>query len=297
MNRLIYWAYLLGAAISRHLPLPLAYWVGLRIGDQFYFWNRPGRQAVMDNIRQIYVGRGIQPAEAAIRGMARKVFQYFGKYLVDFFRYSVLTPEEVRRIVSIEHVDYLTETYRRGRGLVVVTAHFGNWELGAAVAATLGLKVNALELPQPNAKLNRLFQAQRRRRGINLISVGQSALGVVRRLKRGEMVAVLGDRDFSGRNAHCLDFFGRPAPLPRGPAWLALNTGAPIVVGFLIRQVDDSFLLRLYPPIEPQPEATENEIRGKIARILEKEIGERPYQWFIFDPFWPAEGQPTAGNR
>ena len=281
-----YVSYRLASILCRMFPEKLAYWFGLRISDLFYARNHVGRQAIISNLKRIYAARGVLPAEDALTGLSRKTFQYFGKYLIDFFRYARLTPEEVRRRVSIEHVDYLEQCMALKRGLLVLTAHFGNWELGGAAITALGYKVNALVLPSRLEKLNNMFQKQREKRGVKLIPVSRSAvLSMIRCLKNGEIVAVLGDRDFTPKDDR-IEFFGELARIPRGPAWLSMKSGAPILPGFLIRQVDDTFLMRFHPPIYPEQEGSAEAIRSKICRILEKEIGEQPYQWFIFDDFW-----------
>ncbi len=283
-----YRSYQLASITSRALPEKLAYWFGLRIADSFYRRNAKGRKAVAQNIRRIYEAQGITPAETVCDGMARKTFQYFGKYLVDFFRFARLTPEEVRQRISIQNRHYLEECRGNGKGVLMVTAHFGNWELGGAVMTALGVPLNALVLPARLEKLNRMFQALREKRGIRLIPVGHSVSSIIRCLRNDEFVAVLGDRDFTNKDDR-VPFFGKPARLPRGPAWLAMKTGAPILPTFLLRQVDDTFLLRFHPPIFPEKEGSIEAIRGKICSVLEKEIGENPFQWFIFDDFWNGE--------
>ena len=204
-----------------------------------------------------------------------------------------MTPKEVRKRISLEHPEYMEQCVSEGHGVLIVTAHFGNWEIGGAVLAALGHKVNALVLPERLQKLNRMFQRQREKRGINLIPVGKGSavFSIVKHLRKGEVVAVLGDRDFTGKDDR-IDFFGKPARIPRGPAWLCKKAKTPIVPGLLMRQVDDSFLLRFYPPIYPGAEESVESIQKKICRFLGKEISERPYQWFIFDDFWD-EGPPT----
>lgn len=291
-----YVSYRLAAFLSRHLPGRTAYWIGLRVADLYYRLSRGDREAVMANLRQIYAWRGITPADHNIAGMARKTFQYFGKYLVDFFRFSRLTADDVRRLVSIEHPEYVEEALRRGRGAIVVTAHFGNWELGGAVLIALGHPVNAVVMPQRMKRLEDLLRGQRERRGMNLLPVGSSALGLIRGLRRGEIVALLADRDFT-HHADRYEFFGRPACLPRGAAWLALKTGAPIVPAFLLRQEDDTFLLRLHRPIVPEENDGQDGIMARIRDILQAEIGERPYQWFIFRDFWSPAGEASPGTE
>jgi lauroyl/myristoyl acyltransferase len=281
-----YITYRLASILCRMVPEKLAYWFGLRLSDLFYLRNHVGREAIISNLKRIYAARGVVLAEAALTGLSRKTFQYFGKYLIDFFRYARLTPEEVRQRVSLEHLDYLEQCMALKRGVLVLTAHFGNWELGAAAVTALGYKVNALVLPARLEKLNQMFQKQREKRGVKLIPVNRSAvLSMIRCLKNGEIVAVLGDRDFTAKDDR-IEFFGEPARIPRGPAWLSMKSGAPILPAFLMRQVDDTFLLRFHPPIFPEQEGSVDAIRAKICRALEKEIGEQPYQWFIFDDFW-----------
>lgn len=291
-----YIAYIILSFLSRVLPEKLAYWIGLRFADLFYYFNRHGREAVQSNIRQIFEARHAVPAEGTLQGLARKNFQYFGKYLVDFFRYGRLSPEQMRQRITIEHPEYLEEAIALGRGVIGVSAHFGNWELAGAVMAALGHEVSAVEMPQQFEKLNRMFQRQRQARGVKLIPLGRAIFEIIRCLRRGEVVGLLGDRDFSAQEER-IDFFGKPARLPRGPAWLSIKTGAPVMVGFVLRQVDDSFVVRMYPPILPEKEGSEDAIRRKIRDIMEECLGEYPYQWFIFDDFWSNSTGTSAGDK
>ena len=283
-----YLAYQMAAGISRLLPGRAAYWVGLRIADLHYVFNQRAREAVEANLRQVFQWRGIQPARRALRGHTRKTFQYFGKYLVDFFRLTHLSAHDLAERISIEHPERLADAVRGGRGVVVVTAHFGNWELGGAVLHALGYTVNAVVAPERLPRLERLLRRQRERRGLHVVQLGQSVRGLLRSLQRGEIVALLADRDFS--SGHCaIHLFGQRVHLPRGAAWLAHRTGAPVLPVFLIRQEDDTFLMRIHPPILPDVMDGEEVTRLAIRDSLEREIAERPCQWFLFHDFWKPE--------
>ena len=285
---MIYWFYRGVAFFVRLLPLPVAYWLGLRICDLFYFLNRRGRRAVRENLRVVYEHQGLLPSRRLLDGCARKMFQYFGKYLADFIRYRKLTPAGVRDHVSIQGLDQLEEIRRSPRGAILLTAHVGNWELGGAFIASMGIPLHAVVRPVPSPALERIFQFFREQRGLKVIPLAHAGVGVVKALKRGETVALVGDRDFTG-NGRPWKFFGRNVSLPRGAAWFAHRTGAPLYLGFVTRAPDDTFILRLHPPIDPAQVPTEEEIQARIVRTMEDTIARDPCQWFIFDPFWPGE--------
>lgn len=293
MNEL--WSYRLGAPAVRMLPRIFSYWVALRIADQAFKRDHRGRAAVLGNLRQIFANRGVSLGEETLEGFARKTYQYFGKNIVDFFRYSHLSKRDVRRLVSLEQEEHLRTAYERGRGVIALSAHFGNWEIGGAVVATLGYPISAVVLPQRIDKVNRLYQEQRRRHGLNVIPLGRSPKSIINVLKKGECVALVADRDFS-QSGRKHTFFGKPARLPRGPAWLAMKTGAAIVPCFVPRLVDDTFLFRFHPPILGDVEGSEEKVQEKICTVLEQEIAGQPNQWFVFEPFWEDGDDPAANE-
>ena len=287
-----YWFYRGVAFLVRLLPLPVAYWLGLRICDLFYFLNRRGRAAVRENLGIVFAHQGIVPSSRLVDGCARKTFQYFGKYLADFIRYRKLTPEGIRERVSVQGAEQLDAIRTSKRGAILLTAHFGNWELGGAFIASMGIPLHAVVRPVPSPALERIFDYFREQRGLHVIPLAKAGVGVAKALKRGETVALVGDRDFTG-NGRPWKFFGRETSLPRGAAWFAHRTGAPIYMGFATRAPDDTFILRIHPPIDPAQVPTEDAIQEKIVAVMEATIARDPCQWFIFDPFWPG-GSATA---
>jgi len=290
-----YLSYRLAQIFSRWLPRRFSYWVALRIADRFFAKDVEGRRAVMANLAHILQAQNISASEETLTQMARKTFQLFGKYLVDFFKFSRMTLAEVRRLVSIEHLDYLEQAHRMGNGFLLITAHIGNWELGGTIMTALGYRMNAVFLPQRLDKINRLLDKQREQRGLQLIPLGHAARGVLQALKRKEGVAMLADRDFTAHH-HSIIFFGKLAQLSGGPSRIALLTKVPIVPIFILRQKDDTFLLRFYPPILVEEHSTLNEIEMKIGEVMEKEIAQNPSQWFIFEDFWQDKNNHGSKN-
>jgi len=287
--------YGVAAFVSRHLPLPFSYWLGLRLADLFHALDRRGRAGVTSNLSRILAHRGIEPAPGSLPGMVRKTYQYFGKYLVDFFRYSSAFCEEIEGKVSIENLSHIESAVQRGRGAIVVTAHVGNWELGGMMLARLGHPVTAVYRPFGIRHLDRMFTDRRQSRGIRLIPLGRAVPGLLRSLRSGGVVSLLADRDFTGRGQPC-PFFGAPARLPMGAAILSIKTGAPIVPAFMLRQVDDRFLLKFHPPILPRAGCTVDELQSQVVSSMQDVIGEYPYQWFIFHDFWDTGDCRRSGG-
>ena len=272
--------------LSRTLPRRLSYALAVRIADSFFRRDDAGREAVKANLRTVLEFRGPVPSGDLISNSARNTFRYFGKYLVDFFRYSHLSNGQVNRLLHVEHAEHLETAISMDRGVLAISAHIGNWELSGPLLQSMGHRLNAVVLPQSAQKVDRLLEKYRLRRGTHVLPLGRgTAVSIVGCLQRKEFVGLMTDRDFT-RNDRRVLFFGKPARLPRGPAFLAMRTGAPILPGFIVRRDDDSFLLRYYPPITARNGDSVESLQAQTCRILEEFISEYPSQWFTFTDFW-----------
>ncbi len=283
-----YWSYAAAAWISRTLPLAFSYWIGMRVADWHFRRDLRGREAVCANLRRILTARGVTPAQGAVLDLARKTYQYFGKYLVDFFYYSRLTPHGVEKRVSVERLDHLEAARSAGRGVILATAHVGNWELGGLMLSLMGYDLTAVFKPLGVRAVDRMFDRQRQERGMRVVPLGRAARDLLATLRHNGMVAILADRDFNVSPQHSVEFFGAPACMPSGAAHLAFRTGAPVVPGFLLREIDDRFRMRFYPPIDPRRYGSAAEVQQALNRTLEEVIGEHPHQWYVFEDFWAS---------
>ncbi len=291
-----YCAYWLAGWVSRTIPRHFAYWLSLRLADLYFFFDRRAREAVMANLRQVMAFKGRHPTEQELRLTTRTTFQFFGKYLVDYFRFSRLAEDDIRRLVTIENVEFIEQARQDGKGVILVTAHLGNWELGGAAMAGMGYPLNVVTMHQPSAKLNDFFQKHRRRRGMNVVPHGHAVKQLLLALRRNEFIALLADRDYSRRNDFA-SLCGAQACLPRGAAWLAEKTGAVILPGFMLRKEDDTFLLKLYPPVRFGDGMTQDELQRKICETLEDAIGGYPHQWFMFERVWDGLSYGAAASQ
>ena len=178
---------------------------------------------------------------------------------------------------------------RRERRGIVLTAHLGNWELGAAILRRLGVPLSVVALRHRHTWINDLFNAQRQRQGLGLIPVERAARECPKLLREQRFVAIVGDRDFYGRGIPT-DFLGGKAMIPRGAAVFAWKTSAPIVPVFLRREGYHQWTLRVRRPIWPvepkgQKEREIQQIVKAYLAVIEEEIRMDPTQWLIFREF------------
>jgi len=299
----------LAESLSRYLPRQVGYGIARRVADGYLLFDERGREAVIHNLQRIHQHTGTTLSHRALRSLARENFLNFAKYLVDFFHFLHLSRDRADRLINFGLVpQVLDDLLAKDKGVICLSAHLGNWELGAAALAQRGYPFNVVALWQPDPKLNELYQSYRTNRGIRPIAFGRAARECIAALRRGEIVAVLGDRDYTG-GRHTVEFFGRPARLPDGPAKLALTTGAPILPVFLVRTPGDTFTYVLGEPIwaDKQRDTVDDVVRH-MAEALEKIIRAHSEQWYLFHDLWDIEsdrrlattaafGKPSANDE
>jgi len=280
-----YYFYRIGQFIALVLPLRLVYSFAVFLADLHYIFAFRDRRFVKGNLRAIFPEKSNQE----LREISRRVFRNFAKYLVDFFRFEKLNRQYIDKKIKLENLHYFDAALARGKGVIVLTAHLGNWELGAVVIAQLGYPFWVVALPHKTKKVNDFFDAQRNRKGVKVIALGKAVRSCISELKDNHMVALAGDRDFSGKGI-MIDFFGKLTHFPEGPAALSLMTGACVVPGFMLRNPDDSFTLSIEKPVEFSPSGDKTKDMARLVtiykNIFEDYIRKYPEQWYIFRRFW-----------
>jgi len=293
MSRLLFYRTL--RLLAKLLSRRAAYAIAGQASGWAYRHNDAIRQALEANLRVVLEGRGVAVSEHDLEQVVRRNLHNFGKYVVDFFQVGKLSPEALDRLIRVEHIEYLRQCQRMKKGIIGVTAHVGNWEMGTSVLEANGCRLNAVVLPQSSKRLDALFQSRRTRRGIRVLPINSAATSVSACLKRNEFVALLADLDFSN-GGRPVSFFGKPALLPWGGAVLSARNRVPVLPAFVLRQPDDTFLFRMYPPILPDPSRPIEEIQKCICSVLEDVIGEHPDQWFAFKPMWVPPPSGTGSE-
>ena len=290
-----YYIYRFGQFLALTLPLKLVYFLAAFLAQGYYCFAFGDRRSVIANLRVIFP----EKSNRQLHKICRMVFRNFAKYLVDFFRFEKLNRQYIDKNIKLENLHYFDEALAKGKGVVVLTAHLGNWELGGVVIAQLGYPFWAVALPHRNKKVNDFFDTQRNNKGVKVIAMGKAVRSCITEIRKNHMVALVGDRDFTEKGI-MIDFFGRPTHFPEGPAALSLMTGASIIPGFMLRNPDNSFTLRIEKPIEFTPTGDKvkdlADLIGVYKNIFQDYIRKYPQQWYVFRRFW-AEPRPSSSGR
>ncbi|MDD5237586.1 MAG: lysophospholipid acyltransferase family protein [Candidatus Omnitrophica bacterium] len=280
-----YILYRIGQFIALALPLNVAYKIAIFFSDLHYIFANKDRRRIKENLNTIFPKK----SSREIRRLRIRMVRNFAKYLVDFFRFEKLDKEYIAKYIKIENMHYFDQALSRGKGVIVLTAHLGNWELGGVVLALLDYPLWVVARPHKDKLVDNFFNFQRQRKGVNVIPLGKAVRASLNLLKENKMVALAGDRDFTEKGI-IMDFFGKPTILPEGPAALALKTGASIVPGFMLRNENDEFTLRIEKPLEFSPTGDKkkdlSEIILRYKNIFEDYIRKYPDQWYMFRRFW-----------
>ena len=292
-----YWMWRIGAALVQRLPAGLVYTCAVIGGELTYLVWTTKREIAKHNLA-VVLGRRQDDVEVA--RVARRSFRNFAKYLTEIMRFPRLHAADLERLVTIDAQSFghLRAARDHGKGLIFVSVHFGNFEMGGArIAQEIPLAVVADELE--NQRLMDFLIANREHKNVNILPPAGSAKRVLAALKRNEMVGFmmdLGPRALQLDNVQA-EFFGKPATFPTIAAALARVSGAPIVVAVVKRERDNSFRGTALPPlfVERTKMAAQDLERAtqSIVRALEGLVRSDPDQWYIFRPMWPERG-PAA---
>lgn len=205
-------------------------------------------------------------------------------------------PDEVRERTAVPGLERLKEAVAQGRGVVMATAHFGNWELGGASLAVRGIPTDAVVQKQRNPFVERDVAAMREALGVGQIDRRRAPKQVLRALRQGRLIAFAADQN-AGRHGVFVPFFGTPASTHRGAALFAIRANAPLFFGVAVRLPDGTYESRTYPIDVDRGGPLEEAVTRLTAAFtskLEDEIRAAPEQYFWLHNRWKT--RPSAEN-
>jgi lauroyl/myristoyl acyltransferase len=234
---------------------------------------------------------GLPADDAVVRASTAEAFRTYARYWVDSFRLDLMSDDEVFARVDVVGYEHVEAAFALGRGVICVLPHMGNWDIGGRYMKARGHGVVSVAEELEPQRLFELFLAHRTSMGIEILGLsqnGQVGRTLLRRLGENRMVALVADRDLSGRGVE-VSMFGAPRRLPAGPGLLSISAGAPILVT-PVYHVGDGWRIVFGAPLEPELTGDRRRDVASITRSMaeefERAISAAPSDWHLFQPAW-----------
>jgi KDO2-lipid IV(A) lauroyltransferase len=251
------------------------------------------RDVVLDHLRRSFPDQD----ERWVLRTARASYSHLGREAATMLRLLDAVPDTIRRMTEVEGLDDVRAALEEGHGVVLVTGHLGNWEIGGSALAVRGVPIDGVAQRQANPLFEALLQRARDRLGMRIIERSRASREALRSLRAGRLVAFVADQDGRGSGVF-VPFMGRAASTHRGPALMALRTGAPIFFGVALRAVG-GYQVRLRRVQTDRSGPTEDAVRRMTAAftaVLEEEVRRMPGQYFWQHKRWKTRPREAGGG-
>ncbi len=284
--------YKLGALLAQSLSLPTAHKVSHVVGRLTCFLQRRNRRILLRNLE---VAFGDEQSAADLKRLRREIFKGFTVFVTDFLRMPLVDQDNLSDYITAEGLENIRQLRLLASAetpTILTTAHLGNWELTAAATGLLAGPVSVLVDVHSNPHVTRFFDERRADKGVDVVQVS-AFHKCFRALKKGHLVAIVGDRPVTGQGIMA-PYFGRQALMPDGYAVLARRLGARIVPIFLVKMPDGKHDFLTEKPIQPRvTDDVEADVRDTVQRcvaVFESYVRRYPKQWYVFHPIWDTDG-------
>jgi lauroyl/myristoyl acyltransferase len=281
-----YYAYRFLGAVMPQIPPRLGYALFDRLGKLSYEKGTASRENVHDNLRHVL---GPQADPARIEEVARQVFRHQARNYYDLFRVASLSDDQIRNLVSAHGLEHVDQALSAGKGVIMLSVHFGNIDIVMQMFALLKYPMTAVAERLKPERLYQYVASLRGSKGVTLIPIDSFLRPLFKALRNNEIVGLAADRNLTGTGT-VVEFFGAPCLLNDGPVSLALRTGAKLVPAFSLRNPDNTFDAYVEPALVLERTGdSEEDVRAgmaNLAAVLEKWIGQYPGQWVMFQPIW-----------
>ena len=283
-------------SLTRRLSPVRATRVGDIVGDLVFHVTGIRKKLVMEHLVRIYGDTGDDNKR---RAMARSIYRQLGRTAVEHARLLAGRTPDLRDRLAISGEEHVARARQGGRGVILVTGHFGYWELLGATVAFLGYPITVVAKKLHNPAVDRLVHEGRDRLGMAVTPMDSAPPAIFRALRRNECVGLLADQD-AGAGGVFVEFLGSGASTHQGPALFALRTGAPIVPCFIIRSGPERHRVCFETPIEAISTGDEpaDILRTTQAYtdVLARYILEYPDHWFWVHRRWKTPA-PADSNH
>ncbi|MCB9800503.1 MAG: lysophospholipid acyltransferase family protein [Candidatus Omnitrophica bacterium] len=273
------------------LPRPFALWIARCLGFFAFGVVLRQRKKTLKHLEFAY-GREKSPYEIKIIG--RQVFENLAQTAVEILRFSKLNHQKVSSLVDYgDGIEKIAKLLEEKKGLIIVTAHIGNWELLAGAMALAGFSGAVIARKIYYEPYNRWITGLRKSVGVDTLYRDQATRSILKVLSNNQIIGILPDQDVDSVQGMHVDFFNHPAYTPVAPVRLAFVSGAPILACFMIRKDDGKYELKTGEPLRPVIKTTRQEAVGEytqqIMREFERVIRQYPDQWAWMHDRWKTQ--------
>jgi KDO2-lipid IV(A) lauroyltransferase len=285
-NRIEYFLFLLFSLTFRLLGLNTSRKLSGLLAVIFYYFIPIRKKTVLENLRNAFP----EYDEKKIRSIAYNTYKSFLTAFIEILYLSKIGRQELEAAVNCPNKDLIETKFKEEKGVILLSAHFGNWEyVATSVALQLDLPFSVVVKPQRNPYVSDWMNNVRTRWNNDIVSLGLSIRKTYQTLKEKKIVAMVADQR-GPQESIKVEFFGRKVSVHVGPAVLALKTGAPILCGIPVRQKDYSYKLVMHEISKDNlPEDNEEkiiELSQRHTSYLESFIREYPEQWLWMHKRW-----------
>lgn len=290
-QRLVYLFVRAIAFSIRLLPLPWVSAVGRGLGTLFYVVDAKHRRITLANLAFAF---GRERTEEELQGIARGAYQNLACCVTELMKLSSFSSSQIGRWVTLEGMEHYETARAERKGILLLGAHFGNWELMSIVICIRANPLFAVARPLNNIYLDRFMRGLRERFGNRVLDKIGALKEVSQLLKKGESIGFLLDQNVSGRSGVFVPFFGQPASTNKGLAVIALRTGAPVVPVFIVRggsghRVVFEKEIALVRTGNLEKDIVENTAR--FTGVIESQIRRYPDHWLWMHRRWKTQAK------
>jgi KDO2-lipid IV(A) lauroyltransferase len=270
------------------IPYDLALGLGRSVGYLAYILLPKYRRLTKKHLRMAF---GDSKTEDEISRVAKAVFMNLGMGLAEVLSLPKIK-NRLGRLIDLEGLEKIDRVLKEGKGAVVISGHFGNWELLPMYFASKGYPSNVIARPVYYEKYNEWIQYLRNNMGVNVILRTDSPKKMLELLKRNELVGILPDQDIDSIDGIYIDFLGRKAYTPVAPVKIALASGAPIIPAFIVRKNKQHSII-IEEPIKIEDKVDKEEAillyTQKWSDIIESYVRKYPEQWVWMHKRWKTQ--------
>jgi len=290
---IVYILFRIFLALFNLLPRRAAICIGTVVGEIWYLLDGRHRRVAKANLTAVF---GDEKEYREICRIARATFRQIAVNIADLCRIEKITSSGDQKLFTFEGLDKLQNALDRGKGVVALLSHFGNWELVALGPCALKSKATVVAKPLRNKWIERHIVNMRRRLYLEPVPKRHVARELIRVLKKGQIAGIMTDQA-AGRDGEWIDFMGCKASTITSPALFALKTGAAVISGFIER--DSNHLYRVIYDGPHELISTGDTRRDVIAntesfnKILEARVRKKPDHWFWVHRRWKLIPAPN----